>query len=154
MSNLGMAVRFGIPAVLLLGVAWFMGGTKRKPASTARTEPPPFEDERPESDRMVFDDSCQDLMVRVQAAEYDLRITDAYWTLRQEGYDDPEEITAEILTMDAPQCTWPPVPDSSLRSKQIWDLIFPAVELYWNLEKDGQLDEFAPIFGTAEEFIT
>lgn len=158
MANVATIAKVAVPAVLLLGAVWAFGGsgkkTKRKGGGgTGGTHPLPPETPRPESDRMIFDDGCNDLMVRVDTAGYDLRITDYYWTLREEGFNDPEEITVEILALDAPQCVWPPTEDSSLRSKAIWDMVYAAVENYWTLEQEGLLDEFAPIFGTEEEFI-
>ena len=151
------AAKFLIPAAVLIGVAMMAGGAKakkKKPANgNGHYEPLPDEDPRPESDRMFFDDGCNELIVRVKAADYDLRITEAYWQMRQEGVDDPQVIAVEILQMDAPQCAWPPGPDASLRSKSIWELVYPAVDLYWGFEKAGTLDQFSQVFGTAEGFI-
>lgn len=157
MANIGNIAKIAVPAAALLGLAWVVGGKASAKKATRSpgggTHPLPDEDPRPESDRMIFNDGCSDLMVRVRAADYDLRITGYYWVLRQQGFDDPTEITIEILDLDAPQCLWPPEADSSLRSKMVWDMVYGAVENYWTLEKEGRLDEFAPIFGTEEEFI-
>ena len=153
------ATKFLIPAVVLIGLAFAMGGAKAKKKNGNGTtgnggyEPLPTEDPRPESDRMLFDDGCNDLIVRVRAPDYDLRITERYWQLRNEGVDDPQPLAVAILQMDAPQCVWPPGPDSSLRSKSIWELVYPAVDIYWGHEKAGTLDQFAQVFGTAEGFI-
>lgn len=146
------AAKFLLPAAALIGIAFVVGGSKKK-TNGKKFEPVPPDEPRPESDRMLFDDGCNDLMVRVKAPEYDMRITEMYWQLRGQGYDDPESLAATLLQMDAPQCPWPPTPDSSLRSKSIWELIYPAVENYWANEKAGTLDDYAQIFGTAEEYI-
>ena len=149
------ATTYLIPAAALLAIAAFAGGAgaKKKKKKNGTFEPVPEDTQRPDSDRMLFDDGCNDLIVRVKAPDYDLRITERYWGLRNEGIDDPQTLAVGILQMDAPQCTWPPGPDSSLRSKSIWELIYPAVDLYWGHEKAGTLDQFAQVFGTAEGYI-
>lgn len=149
------AAKFLIPAVALIGIAFVAGGAgaKKKTKNGKIYEPVPGDEPRPESDRMHFDDGCNDLIVRVKAPDYDLRITEAYWQMRGQGVDDPQTITVGILQMDSPQCVWPPGPDSSLRSQQIWDLIYSAVHNYWSHEKAGTLDEQAPVFGTASGWI-
>ncbi len=149
------AAKYLLPAAALIGIAFAVGGAKakKKPRPGNGFEPVPPDEPRPESDRMLFDDGCNDLIVRVKAADYDLRITEAYWQMRGQGDDDPEQLAIGILQMDAPQCQWPPGPDSSMRSKSIWELVYPAVENYWGLEKAGTLDMYAPVFGTAEGYI-
>lgn len=148
------AAKYLLPLAVLLGVSFAVGGASaKKKKSNGRYEPVPDGGPRPESDRMKFDDGCNDLVVRVNSAEYDLRITDMYWQMRSQGIDDPETIAVGVLEMDAPQCEWPPGPDASLRSKSIWELIYPAVENYWNNEHAGTLDQYAQVFGTAEGFI-
>lgn len=148
------AVKFLIPAAVLIGVAVVAGGAKGKKKKNGKIiEPIPEPGPRPDSDRMLFDDGCNDLIVRVKAPDYDLRITERYWQLRNEGVDDPLTLSAGILEMDAPQCLWPPEATSSMRSKWVWELIFPAVKNYWEHEKAGTLDEFAPIFGVASGYI-
>ena len=121
------AAKYLLPAAAALGIAFAVGGKKKK--KTSRTEGLPPEPPLPDSDRMLFDDGCNDLIVRVRSADYDTRITERYWQLRAEGYEDPVDLAVGILAMDAPQCTWPPVQDSSLRSKRVWDLVHPAVQV-------------------------
>jgi hypothetical protein len=152
------AAKFLVPAAVLIGVAFAVGGAGAKKKNGKKQNgngyvPVPDETPRPESDRMLFDDGCNDLIVRVRAPDYDLRITERYWQLRNEGVDDPQSLAVGVLQMDAPQCMWPPGPDSSLRSKSIWELVYPAVEIFWGHEKAGTLDQFAPVFGTAEGYI-
>ena len=152
------AAKVAIPIIALGLVAWGLGGSKKK-GGKAKTGPdfepyPEGEGEPlPESDRMLFDDGCNELIVRVQSANYDARITEAYWQLRSQGFEDPFPIAVEILRMDAPQCDWPPVNESSLRSKRIWEMIYPAVENYREMELAGTLGDYATVFGTDEEFI-
>lgn len=149
--------KIALPAIALGLIAWGLGGKKKNGAPKA---PPEYEEypegegePRPESDRMLFDDGCNELIVRVRSANYDARITEAYWQLRSQGFEDPFAIAVEILKMDAPQCTWPPTAESSLRSKRVWELIYPAVESYFGMEQAGTLGDYASVFGTDEEFI-
>jgi hypothetical protein len=153
-ENLMSATKYLLPAAILIGAAFVIGGASaKKKGGTSKWEPVPDDGQRPESDRMTFDDGCNDLVVRVRSAEYDVRITDMYWQLRQEGIDDAETLAIGILQMDAPQCLWPPGPDSSLRSKAVWEIVYPAVANYWTMEKAGTLDEYTGVFGTDQEFI-
>lgn len=154
------AANYLLPAAVLLGLAFAVGGAGAKKKRNGKKngngngyEPPPPDTERYESDRMLFDDGCNDLIVRVRAPDYDLRITERYWQLRNQGVDHPQTLAVGILQMDAPQCVWPAPADASMRSKHIWELVYPAVEVFWGHEKAGTLDQFAPIFGTAEGFI-
>lgn len=146
------AAKYLLPVAALGAIAYAVGSKKTK-KGTSRTEPVPPEPPLPESDRMLFDDGCNDLIVRVRSSSYDVRITDRYWQLRSEGYSDPADLAVGILSMDAPQCTWPPTAESSLRAKRVWDLVYPAVDIYRQMEAAGTLGDYDPIFGTTEEFI-
>lgn len=148
------ATKYILPAAILLGAAFVIGGASgKKRKGGGHWEPVPDNGKRPESDRMLFDDGCNDLIVRVRSQAYDERITNMYWELRQQGIDDAETLAVGILQMDAPQCMWPPGPDSSLRAKAIWEMVYPSVANYWSMEKAGTLDEYAGVFGTEQEFI-
>lgn len=146
---------FGKLAIPLLALIAIGAATRKKPKSSGSGgfEPVPGTDPRPDSDRMLFSPDCADLTVRVLAPDYDLRITNRYWQLRQEGVNDPQVIAADILAMDAPQCEWPPSQNATLRNKAIWELIGPAVRAYWEAEQAGTLSQYAQVFGNASGYI-
>ena len=127
-----------------LGAAYLAGSGKRK----RRWEHEEEAEGRQISDRMTFDATCTDLLVRVDSAKYDMRITKMYWDLRKQGFLDPAEISAEILHADSPQCTWPANEGASLRAKYIWELVYGAVKNYRMLEVEGKLKDLPPMFGT------
>lgn len=102
----------------------------------------PSERYLPESYRMILDPSCEKMAVRLRKWDYDKWITNRYWELRHAGWTDPVEMTADILSMDSPQCEWPPRADSSDLVKAIWDWLFPGVEFYYQAEIGGTLKDY------------
>ena len=143
-----------IVPVLIIGAIAAAAGSKPKRRGGSYIEEDPLPDVEPGPDqlpidnRMLFDPTCYDLIVRVNAPEYDARITTAYWALRQEGMNDPVAIAAELLRMDAPQCAWPARPGvSSPQAVAIWEGTVAAVVNYHELAESGQLGQFEPIFG-------
>ena len=149
-------VNYLVPIAIFAGLALVAGGKPRRRNGGPRIEPMPGDDtggplppdELPISDRMLFDEDCYELIVRVNSVDYDYRITNRYWQLRQAGVDDPNAITADILAMDAPQCVWPPVQgQSSPTAIEIWNGTLAAVEAYHNAVESGTLGEFDSVFG-------
>ena len=144
-----------IPA-LVIGAIAAAAGSKPKRRSNSRIEEDPIPDPGPGpgpgplpmSNQLRLDPECFELTHIINAPEYDARITTAYWSLRQQGMNDPVAITAELLRMDAPQCAWPAVPGvSSPRAVEIWNGTLAAVENYHFHAENGTLDQFEPVFG-------
>ena len=130
-----------IPLVMLFAAG---GGKKRR-----RLVPQPEEEELfgpeglPLSDRMILNEDCSAMAVRVIKWQYDIRITNRYWQLREQGVDDPMVLTVEILRMDSPHCTWPPTAYASEWAHTIWGGTYYAVKNYYDLEQSGELWEYA-----------
>lgn len=137
-----------IPIVLMAAMG---GGKKRRGRIPAAPEPLPGEGDdslfgpegRPVSNRMILTPDCADLSVRVRKWDYDIRITNYYWYLRDQGVDDPVVLAAEILKMDSPHCQWPAPPDAPQWSRVIWEGTYAAVKNYYDLEQSGELWEYA-----------
>lgn len=138
-----------IPVVLMMA----MGGGKKRRRTTTGPEPLPDDGEgtgdtmgppgRPRSNRMILDADCNELAVQVTKWDYDIRITNYYWYLREQGINDPMTLAVEILALDSPHCSWPPGPDASDWAHTIWEGTYAAVRNYWELEQSGELWEYA-----------
>jgi hypothetical protein len=96
----------------------------------------------PESYRLILDEDCKKMAVRIRIFYYDRWITSRYWELRKAGWTDPVEMAVDILSMDSPHCAWPPRADSSDVAKSIWDWLFPGIEFYYKAEIDGTLKDY------------
>ena len=98
----------------------------------------------PLSDRMLLTDDCSGPAAKAVRWRYDARITNYYWYLRREmEWEDPVQITAELLGYDSPHCQWPPPADAPEWQHIIWDGTYLAVSTYLTLEESGELWEYA-----------
>lgn len=143
-----------VPLVVLSAIAAAAGSKPRRRRGQSYIEEDPLPDvdpgpdQLPVSNQLRFDPECFELTHMINSREYDARITTAYWSLRQQGMNNPVQITAELLRMDAPQCAWPAVPGvSSPMAVEIWNGTLAAVVNYHELAESGQLGQFEPIFG-------
>ena len=137
-----------IPLVML-----FAGGGRRKrraspwvlptPDTGTGTESEMGPEGLPPSNRMIFTPDCSALAVRVTKWDYDIRITNYFWYLRGEGWDDPAAIAAAMLRADSPHCDWPPAPSAPEWAHTIWEGTYAAVKNYYDLEMSGELWEYA-----------
>jgi len=148
-----------VPAALvvlplgILALAYAVGGKKKRRRPAPVPEPIPDipedggavvpEDQRPLSDAMVFDAGCWDLAVIVDPTPYDVRITEYYWQLRANGYNDPMMIAVAVLNADSPHCQWPPIEGASPMQIAIWEGTVGAVGNYMDLEMTGELDQYS-----------
>ena len=102
----------------------------------------PTERYLPESHRLILNENCEKMAVRLRVWDYDKWITGRYWELRKAGWTNPVEMSVDILSMDSPHCEWPPRADSSDAAKYIWDWLFPGIEFYYKAEVDGTLKDY------------
>lgn len=110
---------------------WHVGGTGD-----------PQERFLPESHRLILDNSCGKMAVRIRIWDYDKWITGRYWELRHAGWEDPEAMTVDILEMDSPHCQWPPGPGSSELQRQLWNWLYPGVRFFYEAEISGTLNDY------------
>jgi len=96
----------------------------------------------PLSDRMRLNANCDGPAAKTVKWRYDIRLTNYFWHLWDKGERDPVLLTMELLTLDAPQCEWPPDVGASEWADIIWDGTFAAVSNYVGHIEAGTLSEY------------
>lgn len=99
------------------------------------------EDGLPLSDRMLLTPNCDGPAAKAVKWRYDIRLTNHFWALWEDGMRDAVLITMELLSYDSPHCEWPPDVNAPEWADIIWDGTFAAVAHYIARIEDGTLSE-------------
>jgi hypothetical protein len=91
---------------------------------------------------MLLTLSCDGPAAKAIKWRYDIRLTNHFWALWQDGMRDAVLITMELLSYDSPHCAWPPDVGAPEWADVIWNGTFAAVENYIARIEDGTLAEY------------
>lgn len=126
-----------LPLLALGAGALLLMSRKKK---TTPVPPTKDEEELPVSNKLQFDKECEALLQRLDVKGYDARMTNKYLQLRNEGVEDLDEITLEILKMDAPHCPWEDPTSYTKQMNLTYNAQLAAIKNYAEMEERGEFD--------------